>query len=98
MGTSLGIMTNATSIASIVTTGLCDRFPRLKFVSVESGFGYITYLLESLDWHWQRLRGPPAVGNAPERIFSTPMLRVLLVRDEDIAALGDVSRQLYVRD
>ncbi len=53
MGTSLGIMTNATSIASIVTTGLCDRFPRLKFVSVESGFGYITYLLESLDWHWR---------------------------------------------
>jgi predicted TIM-barrel fold metal-dependent hydrolase len=52
-GTSLGLMSNADSIAAIVTSGLCDRFPRLKFVSVESGFGYITYLLESLDWHWQ---------------------------------------------
>jgi predicted TIM-barrel fold metal-dependent hydrolase len=52
-GTSIGIMSNADSIASIVTSGLCDRFPRLKFVSVESGFGYITYLLESLDWHWK---------------------------------------------
>jgi predicted TIM-barrel fold metal-dependent hydrolase len=51
--TSVGIMSNADSIAAIVTSGLCDRFPRLKFVSVESGFGYITYLLESLDWHWQ---------------------------------------------
>ncbi len=51
--TSVGIMTNADSIAAIVTSGLCDRFPRLKFVSVESGFGYITYLLESLDWHWK---------------------------------------------
>jgi predicted TIM-barrel fold metal-dependent hydrolase len=51
--TSVGIMGNADSIAAIVTSGLCDRFPRLKFVSVESGFGYITYLLESLDWHWQ---------------------------------------------
>jgi predicted TIM-barrel fold metal-dependent hydrolase len=52
-GTSLGLMSNADSIAAIVTSGLCDRFPRLKFVSVESGFGYITYLLESLDWHWK---------------------------------------------
>jgi predicted TIM-barrel fold metal-dependent hydrolase len=51
--TSIGIMTNADSIAAIVTSGLCDRFPRVKFVSVESGFGYITYLLESLDWHWK---------------------------------------------
>jgi predicted TIM-barrel fold metal-dependent hydrolase len=52
-GTSIGIMSNADSIAAIVTSGLCDRFPSLKFVSVESGFGYITYLLESLDWHWK---------------------------------------------
>lgn len=52
-GTSVGIMGNADSIAAIVTSGLCERFPRLKFVSVESGFGYITYLLESLDWHWK---------------------------------------------
>jgi uncharacterized protein len=52
-GTSLGLLSNADSIAAIVTSGLCDRFPRLKFVSVESGFGYIPYLLESLDWHWK---------------------------------------------
>jgi len=52
-GTSLGLLGNADSIATIVTSGLCDRFPKLKFVSVESGFGYITYLLESLDWHWK---------------------------------------------
>jgi predicted TIM-barrel fold metal-dependent hydrolase len=52
-GTALGMMGNADAIASIVTSGLCDRFPRLPFVSVESGFGYITYLLESLDWHWK---------------------------------------------
>jgi len=52
-GTALGIMSNADSIAAIVTSGLCERFPKVKFVSVESGFGYITYLLESLDWHWK---------------------------------------------
>jgi predicted TIM-barrel fold metal-dependent hydrolase len=52
-GTALGLMSNAQAIATIVTSGLCDRFPRLKFVSVESGFGFLPYLLESLDWHWK---------------------------------------------
>ena len=53
MGTALGLMGNAASIALITTTGLCERFPELKFVSVESGMGFITYLMESLDWHWK---------------------------------------------
>jgi predicted TIM-barrel fold metal-dependent hydrolase len=51
--TSVGLMGNAETIATIVTCGVCERFPRLKFVSVESGFGYIPYLMESLDWHWK---------------------------------------------
>ncbi len=52
-GTAMGLMSNGDSIASIVTSGLCDRFPTLRFVSVESGFGFVPYLLESLDWHWK---------------------------------------------
>jgi predicted TIM-barrel fold metal-dependent hydrolase len=52
-GTAIGLMGNADTIAAIVTSGLCDRFPSLKFVSVESGFGFIPYLMESLDWHWK---------------------------------------------
>ena len=51
--TAVNLMSNGDSIAAIVTSGLCERFPRLKFVSVESGFGYLPYLLESLDWHWK---------------------------------------------
>lgn len=51
--TAIGLMGNADTIAAIVTSGLCDRFPELPFVSVESGFGFIPYLMESLDWHWK---------------------------------------------
>src|SRR5207248_748306 len=29
-----------------------DRFPRLKLVSVESGFGHVPFYLEALDWEW----------------------------------------------
>ena len=51
--TSLALMSNHESIAQLLTSGLCERFPRLKFVSVESGFGYVPYLMEVLDWHWK---------------------------------------------
>ncbi len=44
---------NVETISHVLTSGLCDRFPKLKFVSVESGMGYLPFLLESLDWHWQ---------------------------------------------
>ncbi|MGE0877969.1 MAG: amidohydrolase family protein [Acidimicrobiia bacterium] len=67
--TSVGIMTNGDSIAAIVTSGLCDRFPRLKFVSVESGFGYLTYLMESLDWHWKGYGGHRNGGMLPSDYF-----------------------------
>jgi predicted TIM-barrel fold metal-dependent hydrolase len=45
---------NARAIVDIITTGVCHRFPTLNFVSIESGAGWMPYLLESLDWHWQQ--------------------------------------------
>ncbi|HUR78788.1 MAG TPA: amidohydrolase family protein [Acidimicrobiales bacterium] len=53
MFTSLSLMSNANTLARLLTSGLLDRFPMLKFVSVESGLGYVPYLLENLDWHWK---------------------------------------------
>jgi len=50
---TLMLISNGETIANILTTGILDRFPSLKFVSVESGMGYLPYLLESLDWHWK---------------------------------------------
>lgn len=43
---------NLRGISEVIMTGTCDRFPRLKFVSVESGFGYVPFLLEALDWQF----------------------------------------------
>ncbi|HSE44154.1 MAG TPA: hypothetical protein VLA89_02380, partial [Gemmatimonadales bacterium] len=31
---------------------MCHRFPRLKFVSEESGVGWVPFLLEPMDWQW----------------------------------------------
>jgi uncharacterized protein len=55
--TPIQMIANAQAVADITTMGICHRFPRLKFVSVESGVGWIPYMLESLDWHWLNYGG-----------------------------------------
>jgi predicted TIM-barrel fold metal-dependent hydrolase len=70
--TALGFMSNGRTIADIVMSGLCDRFPRLKFVSVESGFGFIPYLLEALDWQWTN---PGHAKRWPERLLPSEYFR-----------------------
>jgi predicted TIM-barrel fold metal-dependent hydrolase len=48
---------NANTIIDLCMRGICERFPRLKFVSVESGFGYVPFLLEAMDWQYKNNRG-----------------------------------------
>lgn len=43
---------NANTIANLTIGGVCHRFPKLNFVSVESGVGYLPFLLEALDWQY----------------------------------------------
>jgi predicted TIM-barrel fold metal-dependent hydrolase len=41
---------NARMVANLIYSGLFDRYPHLKFVSVESGIGWIPYLLEAAEY------------------------------------------------
>ena len=44
---------NMRCIAELIFGGVCHRFPDLKFVSVESGVGWIPAALEAFDWQWR---------------------------------------------
>ena len=57
MGISF-FMGNAKTISEIICGGICHRFPELKFVSVESGVGWIPFALAGLDWQWQNCGVP----------------------------------------
>jgi predicted TIM-barrel fold metal-dependent hydrolase len=46
-------MSNAKAITEVIFSGICERFPRLVFVSVESGVGWVPFHLETMDWQWQ---------------------------------------------
>jgi uncharacterized protein len=50
---ALIFMGNAQAVASVIGGGICHRFPDLKFVSVESGVGWVPFLLQGLDWMWK---------------------------------------------
>ncbi len=54
---SMLFFNNGRIMANIIFSGLLDRFPKLKFVSVESGIGWIPFLLESLDWQFYGMAG-----------------------------------------
>jgi predicted TIM-barrel fold metal-dependent hydrolase len=56
---------NAAVITELCMGGICERFPRLNFVSVESGFGYVPYLLEAMDWMYKNNRGSVARRGLP---------------------------------
>jgi uncharacterized protein len=56
---------NAAVITDLCMGGICERFPRLNFVSVESGFGYVPYLLEAMDWMYKNNRGSVARHGLP---------------------------------
>lgn len=69
---ALAFMSNGNAIAEVVMSGLCHRFPELTWVSVESGFGYVPYLLEALDWQW--LNAGAAKEN-PDRLMPSEYFR-----------------------
>ena len=45
-------MGNMMCIVNLITSGLLDRYPKLDFVSVESGVGWLPFMLESLDYQF----------------------------------------------
>jgi len=43
-------LTNGCQIADLLTSGVLPRFPDLRFVSVESGIGFLPFILEAADY------------------------------------------------
>jgi len=50
IGSAMMFISNARIISNLLLSGVCERFPTLQLVSVESGIGWIPALLEALDY------------------------------------------------
>lgn len=68
---SLVLLGNAQNIAEVVLSGVCHRYPDLKFVSVENGAGWLPFLGESMDWQWLNVG---AHKDHPDRLLPSEYL------------------------
>jgi uncharacterized protein len=50
IGGTLLFIGNARVVVNIICSGMLERFPALKIVSVESGAGWVPFILEALDY------------------------------------------------
>jgi predicted TIM-barrel fold metal-dependent hydrolase len=66
IGGTLLFIGNARVVANIILSGLLDRNPTLQMVSVESGVGWIPFILEALDYEMSE--------NAPKELDKLTML------------------------
>lgn len=60
IGGTLLFIGNARVVTNLILSGMFDRYPDLKMVSVESGVGWIPFILEALDYEMSE--------NAPEEL------------------------------
>ena len=50
MGSAMMFIANSQVVGNIIISGLLERVPKLKFVSVESGVGWLPFMLEALEY------------------------------------------------
>jgi predicted TIM-barrel fold metal-dependent hydrolase len=60
IGGTLLFIGNARVVVNVIVCGMLDRHPGLKFVSVESGVGWLPFILETVDYE--------VAENAPEQL------------------------------
>ena len=85
-------MANVSVIANLITGGVCHRFPDLKFVSVESGIGWIPFALDHLDWQWKNCGVPqehPEYDLLPSEYFKRQMYGCFWFEDDTVKAAID---------
>jgi len=86
IGGTLLFIGNARVVVNIICSGMLDRFPALKVVSVESGAGWIPFILEALDYEMDE--------NAPQAKAALSLLPSEYFRRQMFATTWFESRHL----
>lgn len=74
LGGAMLFMDNGRVMGNIILSGLLDRHPRLQFVSVESGIGWLPFLLESLDYQCEQINTKIELAMKPSAYFQRNFL------------------------
>jgi len=85
MASPMMCFNNARVLANIIYSGILNRFPRLKFVSVESGIGWVPFLLEALDYQLAEFAASRRFDLKPSEYFKRNFHACFWFEQDDIA-------------
>jgi predicted TIM-barrel fold metal-dependent hydrolase len=72
IGGALMFLNNGRVLANLIYSGILDRYEKLKFVSVESGIGWVPFILETLDMQYRETAiNHGTLKRLPSEYFST---------------------------
>jgi len=73
VGAMLFYIGNAATMGNFIVSGLLDKYPKLKIVSVESGIGWIPFLLEALEYQVDEMMPDKGLQRRPIEYFRDQM-------------------------
>ena len=94
IGGTLLFIGNARVVTNIILSGMLDRHPKLQMVSVESGVGWIPFILEALDYEMSE-NAPKQLAHMsmlPSEYFKRNLFATFWFEKNNMPALIDIGR------
>jgi predicted TIM-barrel fold metal-dependent hydrolase len=76
---------NGKVVSNLIYSGMLDRFPDIKFVSVESGVGWVPFLMEALDYQLQEIAETRSFDLKPSEYFQRNFYACFWFEKEDLS-------------
>jgi uncharacterized protein len=76
---------NGKVVSNLIYSGLLDRYPALKFVSVESGVGWVPFLMEALDYQLVEIAEGKKFQRKPSEYFKENFYACFWFEQKDIS-------------
>jgi predicted TIM-barrel fold metal-dependent hydrolase len=76
---------NGKVVSNLIYSGILDRFKGLKFVSVESGIGWVPFLMEALDYQLAEIADTRGFEKKPSEYFKSNFYGCFWFEKKDIS-------------
>jgi uncharacterized protein len=76
---------NGKVVSNLIYSGMLDRFPAIKFVSVESGVGWVPFLKEALDYQREEIAETKSFAKKPSEYFASNFYFCFWFEKDDIS-------------
>ena len=76
---------NGKVVSNLIYSGILDRFKNLKFVSVESGIGWVPFLMEALDYQMEEIAETKSFEKKPSEYFRSNFYACFWFEKKDLS-------------